>query len=174
MRFRILSAALFTLLVLAIPVQGKNLTHIEQVLSLKQAVVIALKNYPGLAQQVNAVESADVTVSQQQTNLYPNLMLEASGYEPFDKSTDDTIVGVELTSSVNLFNGFADIAALKKAELLLEAELESLFREEQTLVFKTVSQFIQVLTADELIGVEEINLEENCKLLERIEKFFLA
>lgn len=174
MHFRILSATLFTLLVLAVPVQGKNLTQIKQVLSLKQAVVIALKNNPGLAQQVNAVVSADVTVSQQQTNLYPNLMLEASGYEPFDKSTDDTIVGVELSSSVNLFNGFADMSALKKSELLLEAELESLSQEEQTLVFKTISQFIQVLTADELIGVEEINLKENCKLLEKIEKFYLA
>ncbi|MBU0946071.1 MAG: TolC family protein [Proteobacteria bacterium] len=174
MRFRILSAALFTLLGLAIPVQGKNLTQIEQVLSLKQAVVTALKNNPGLAQQVNAVETAGVIVSQQQTNLYPNLMLEASGSEPFDKSTADTIVGVKLSSSVNLFNGFADIAALKKAELLLEAELESLSQEEQTLVFETVSQFIQILTAQELIGVEETNLKENCKLLERIEKFYLA
>lgn len=175
MRFRILSAALFTLLVVAFPVQGKNLTQIEQVLSLKQAVVIALKNNPGLAQQVNAVESADITVSQQQTDLYPNLMLEASGSEPFDTSTDDdTIVGVKLSSSVNLFNGFADIAALKKAELLLEGELESLSQEEQTLVFNTLSQFIQVLTADELIGVEEINLKENRTLLERIEKFYLA
>jgi outer membrane protein len=174
MRFRILSAALFTLLVFTVPVQGKNLTQIEQVLSLKQAVVIALKNNPGLAQQVNSVETADVTVSQQQTNLYPNLMLEASGSEPFDKSTDDTIVGVGLSSSVNLFNGFADIAALKKAELLLEAELESLSQEEQTLVFKTISQFIQVLTAQDLIGVGEMNLKENCKLLEMIEKFYLA
>lgn len=173
-RFRILSAALFTVLVLAIPVQGKNLTQIEQVLSLKQAVVIALKNNPGLAQQANAVETADVTVSQQQTNLYPNLMLEASGSEPFAKSTDDPAVGVGLSSSVNLFNGFADSAALKKAELLLEAEMASLSQEEQTLVFTTISQFIQVLTAQELIGVEEMNLQENCKLLERIEKFHLA
>ncbi|MFT5699232.1 MAG: outer membrane protein [Desulforhopalus sp.] len=175
MRFRILSAALFTLLVVAFSVQGKNLTQIEQVLSLKQAVAIALKNNPGLAQQVNAVESADVTVSQQQTDLYPNLMLEASGSEPFDTSTDDdTIVGVKLSSSVNLFNGFADIAALKKAELLLEGELESLSQEEQTLVFNTLSQFIQVLTADELIDVQEINLKENSTLLERIEKFYQA
>lgn len=184
MCFRILLTVLFTLLALSLPVPGKSLTQTEQVLSLNQAVVIALHNNPSLAQQVNAVESAEITVSQQQTNYYPDLVLGASGSQRFDQALDQstgqnesrnfTAMSVELSSSVNLFNGFADIAALKNAELLLGAERESLSQEEQTLIFETVSQFIQVLTDQELIHVEEINLEENSTLLKKVESFYKA
>ena len=182
--FRAWSTALFTLLVVFLPTTGKSLTQPEQVLSLEQAVTIALKNNPGFAQQVNNMKSAEVTVSQQRADFYPNLQLEASGSERFDTSQEDstdsaesrsvTSLNVELSSSINLFNGFADVAALKNSELLLQAEIESLSRSEQTLVFKTISQCIQVLTYQELIHVEEINLEENNELLERIEAFYGA
>ena len=182
--FRAWSTALFTLLILLLPTTGKSLTQTEQVLSLKQAVIIALKNNPGFAQQVNGMKSAEVTVSQQQADFYPDLVLEASGSERFDKSQDDstgnaesrsvTSMNVGVVSSLNLFNGFGDIAALKNSELLLQAELESLSQAEQTLIFETVSQFIQVLTDQELIHVEQINLAENNELLERIEAFYEA
>ncbi len=172
--FRACSTALFTLLTLLLPTTGMSLTQTEQVLSLEQAVTIALKNNPGFAQQVNGMKSAEITVTQQRADFYPNLVLEASGSEPFDTSQEDSKMNVGLFSSMNLFNGFGDIAALKKSELLLQAELESLSRSEQTLVFETVSQFIQVLTDQELIHVEEINLAENNALLERIKMFYEA
>lgn len=184
MHIQILSIILFTLLSLPLAILAKNLPQTEQGLSLEQAVVIGLKNNPSLNQQVNTVQSAEITVSQQRADFYPDLTLEASGSKRFDNSPetitgsaenrDVTAVGVELSSTVNLFNGFADIAALKNAELLLEVELESLSQEEQTLMFETISQFIQVLTDQELIAVEAANMEENKKLLERIETFYQA
>ncbi len=182
--FRIWSTALITFIVLALPSQGHCVIQAEQVLSLQQAVIIALKNNPGLTQQVNAVESAEISVSQQRTNLYPDLKIAATGSKRFDKAFDQTTsqsenrsftsIGTELSSSLNLFNGFADIAALKSAELELGAVRETLSREEQTLVFETLSNFIQVLTDQALIHVEEENLEENRTLLESIETFYQA
>jgi len=156
----------------------------EQVLSLEQAVRIALKKSPSLSQQLNAVESAEISVSQQRTDLYPDLKITASGAERFDKAIDQytgqsenrsfTSISSELSSSVNLFNGFADLAALKNFELELGAARETLSRAEQTLVFETISNFIQVLTDQALIHVDEENLTENRKLLETIETFYQA
>lgn len=184
MCLRTLPTVLFALFFLTLPAQGNSPIKNEQVLSLEQAVLIALKNNPGLTQQVNAVESAEITVSQQRSSLYPNLVLAATGSNRFDKALDETTgqtenrkftsISTELSSSVNLFNGFADIATVKSAELELRAEQETLSREEQTLVFETISNFIKVLTDQELIHVEEENLEENRKLLESIETFYQA
>lgn len=55
MKFRAWSTAFFTVLALLLPTTGKSLTQSEQVLSLEQAVTIALKNNPGFAQQVNGM-----------------------------------------------------------------------------------------------------------------------
>ncbi|MGB3209269.1 MAG: TolC family protein [Desulforhopalus sp.] len=156
-----------TLFALPFSATAKESAQTNQVLSLEQAVAIALKNSPGLNQQVNTVKSASITVSQRQADFYPDLSLSASGSEDLD-------MNVKLSTSVNLFNGFGDIAELQSSELHLEAELENLSQEEQTLVFETISQFIQVLTNQELISVEEMNLEENTTLLERITAFHKA
>ncbi len=184
MCFRAWPAALITLIVLALPSRGHCEIQTEQVLSLPQAVLIALKNNPGLNRQVNAVASAEISVSQQRTNFYPDLQITASGTKRFDKAYEATTgqnenrnyssINTELSSTVNLFNGFADIAALKSAELELGAGRETLSRDEQTLAFETISNFIQVLTDQALIHVEEENLEENRKLLERIENLYQA
>ena len=184
MCLRTLPAALLTLIILALPSQGHSEIHTEQVLSLEQAVRIALKKSPDLAQQVNAVESADISLSQQRTNLYPDLAIAATGSKRFDKASAQTTsqtesrsftsINTELSSSVNLFNGFADIAAIKSAEFELGAARETLSRAEQTLVFETISTFIQVLTDRALVHVEEENLKENRKLLESIEAFYQA
>jgi outer membrane protein len=184
MCLRTLPVALFTLIILALPGQGHCEIVAEQVLSLNQAVIIALKNNPGLNQKVNAVESADISLSQQRTNLYPDLAIAASGSKRFDKASDQTTnqtesrsftaISTELSSSVNLFNGFADSAAIKSAEFELGAVRETLSRAEQTLVFETTSNFIQVLTDQALIQVEEENLEENRTLLESIDTFYQA
>ena len=163
--FRISPAVLITLLVLVLPCRGNCEVQAEQVLSLEQAVLIALKNNPGLSQQVNAVASAEISVSQQRTNLYPDLKIAATGSRRFDEAFDQTLgqtenrsftsLSAELSSTVNLFNGFADIAALKSAELELGAGRET-------------------LTDQALIHVEKENLEENRKLLEKIETFYKA
>ena len=100
--FRAWSTALFTLLTLLLPTTGKSLTQTGQVLSLEQAVTIALKNNPGFAQQANDMKSAEVTVSQQQADFYPNLVLKASGSERFDKSQGDSTDKAESRSVTSM------------------------------------------------------------------------
>ncbi|SEA77539.1 outer membrane protein [Desulfuromusa kysingii] len=171
MYLRTFSAALFTLFFLVLTSPGQCVTQAEPVLALKQAVRIALKHNPSLAQQANSVEINKISVSQQQSNFYPDLDATLSGQ---DSAQNDFSLSTQLTSTLNLFNGFADSAALKNAELELDAVQESLTREQQSLVFETFSNFVQVLTSQALIQVKEKNLEENRKLLEQIETFHQA
>lgn len=168
MRFRIWPAALIIIIVLALPCRGNCEVQTEQVLSLEQAVLIALKNNPGFSLQVNALETAEISVSQQRADFYPDLNVSVAGQ---DSSQADWSLSTELSSMLNLFNGFADSAALKNAELELDAVQETLTREQQTLVFETFSNFVQVLTNQALILVKDENLQENRKLLEQIETF---
>lgn len=168
MFFRIWPAALIIVIVLALPCRGNCEVQAEQVLSLEQAVLIALKNNPGFSQQVNALETAEISVSQQRADFYPDLNASVAGQ---DSSQADWSLSTELSSTLNLFNGFADSAALKNAELELDAVQETLTREQQTLVFETFSNFVQVLTNQALILVKDENLQENRKLLEQIETF---
>ncbi len=168
MYFRICSVIFIIFIVLALPCRGNCEDQAEPVLALKQAVLIALKNNPSLAQQLNAVKSTEISVSQQRTDFYPDLNAAVAGQ---DSAQEDLSLSTELSSTLNLFNGFADRAALKNAELELDAVQENLTREQQTLVFETFSNFVQILTDQALIQVKEENLEENRKLLEQIETF---
>ncbi|WP_319550349.1 TolC family protein [Desulfogranum marinum] len=166
-QLQIPSIILFLLLALPFSAPAKDSQETNPALSLEQAVLIALKNNPALHQQINTVKSAEVIVSQRQADFYPDLSLKTTGSEDLD-------MNVELSSSVNLFRGFADTAALQNSELLVKAEQENLSREEQTLMFETVSLFIEVLTNQEFIGAREMNLEENKKLLGKIRAFHEA
>lgn len=168
MFFRIWPAALIIVIALALPCRGNSEVQTEQVLSLEQAVLIALKRNPGYTQQANALTSAEISVSQQRADFYPDLNASVSGQ---DSSQADWSLSTELTSTLNLFNGFADSAELKNAELVLDAVQETLTRDQQTLVFEIFSNFVQVLTNQALILVKDENLQENRKLLEQIETF---
>lgn len=156
----------------------------EDMLSLNQAVAIALRTNPGLKQKANLVESAQMTALQRQADFYPDLELSASGSQRFGQAMDQATgqagdrnfetLNAALSSSVNLFNGFGDVTALKGAKLELAADRESLCREEQVLAFETISMFIEVLTNQELIRVEEENLVANRSQLERVKAFYEA
>lgn len=153
-------------------------------LTIGQAVQIALQRSPERQQAVNRVDSAAVSLNQQQANLLPDLRAGLSVRETFDRETDlltgsrdsrnfATASG-SLSSSLNLFNGFADLAAIRSAEFDLAALRDDLSRNEQALVYNTVSIFLEGLTNQELIRVRTENLEANRRQQERIEALYQA
>ncbi|MCM2264185.1 MAG: TolC family protein [Desulfuromonadales bacterium] len=155
----------------------------ELQLSLRQALRIALEKNPGLQQSANQVETSAINVAQRRADFAPDLSLTLSGAERFDKALDsvggsdsrdyETVSG-SLGSSVNLFNGFGDVAALRGAEWELAGQHDTFTREEQTLIFSTVSAFLQSLSDRELIRVRAENLEGNRRQLEQIEALYRA
>lgn len=153
-------------------------------LTIQKAVRIARENNPVLHQAKNQVESSSLVVAQRRADFAPDLAVDLIGTERFDKEPEplsdsgdgrnyETVSGA-LSSNVNLFNGFGDISALRGAEWELGGSQDSFSREEQTLIFSTVSEFLQALSDRELIRVRAENLEGNRRQLEQIEALYRA
>jgi outer membrane protein len=143
-----------------------------------------LEKNPGLQQAANQVETSAISLAQRRADFAPDLNLNLTAAERFDKAFDPVGGGSDnrdyetasgaLGSSVNLFNGFGDIAALRGAEWQLAGQRDTFTREEQTLIFATVSAFLQLLSDRELIRVRAENLEGNRRQLEQIEALYRA
>ena len=94
-------------------------------ITLRQAIRLALEKNPGLQQAANQVETDAITLAQRRADFAPDLKATLAGVERFDKTLDpdggsdhrsyETANGA-LSSTVNLFNGFGDVAALRGAE----------------------------------------------------------
>jgi outer membrane protein len=152
-------------------------------ITLRQALRLALENNPGLQQAANQVETDAIALAQRRADFAPDLKATLAGVERFDKALEpdggsdhrnyETATGA-LSSTVNLFNGFGDVAALRGAEWGLAGQQDNFTREEQTLIFSTVSAFLQSLSDRELIRVRTENLEGNRRQLEQIEALHQA
>jgi len=152
-------------------------------LTIAQAVSLALGKNPGLQQAANQVEGGVINVAQRRADFHPDLNLTMNGSEHFDRTVDasgnrddrnyETASG-SLGSSVNLFNGFGDVAALRGSEWDLAGVRDSYTRDEQTLVFTTVTAFLQALSDRELIAVRTENLEGNRRQLEQVDALYRA
>lgn len=153
-------------------------------LTLHQAITLALSKNPELQQAANRVASGALTAAQRRADFAPDLGVTLTGAERFDKALDPADGGYDgrnyetasgsLASRLNLFNGFGDVAALRGAEWNLAGLRDTFTREEQSLVFATVSAFLQVLSDRDLIGVRAENLEGNRRQLEQVEALYQA
>lgn len=153
-------------------------------LTLSEAIKIALKNNPGLKQVSNQVQLNQISVKQKRANFYPELQISAKSSRQYFKtlspqtgkyeSEDSSSLNVNISTDINLFNGFYDIASLHQSKYELEAAESNFSRSKQAIIFETLQRYIQVITSKELIEVEKENLEAQRLQLIRIEDFFKA
>ncbi len=147
-------------------------------LTLTRAVELALQNNADLKTLQQRFESAETTVREKKAGYYPTLENSAKGTHLYnDAGSDGTsydTVTAALSTSVNLFNGFSDQAAVNSSNFSLLAEKNNLSRVQQSTVYQTISTFIGAVTNQELITVSEANLQENRRQLARIEAFYKA
>lgn len=172
------------LLCLAHPVLVRAEEPAPRMLTLQQALRIALEKDPGLRQSANQVEISSITVAQRKADFAPDLTATLTGTERFDKTLDpvtgsrdgrdyETANG-SVGSSLNLFNGYGDVAALRGAEWSLAGQQETFTRDEQTLVFSTATAFLRTLSDRELIRVRAESLEGNRRQLEQVDALYRA
>lgn len=156
--------------------EGKSLT-------LSGAVQIALHGSPELQQSANQVATGAIVLSQKKSNFAPDLRLGANVSERFDRTTgvtgsldnrSSTTASASLSSGLNLFNGFGDLAAVESADRSLAANRYSYTRQQQTLIFNTTTHFVQTITDRELIAVQQENLARNRLQLEQIDAMVKA
>jgi outer membrane protein len=149
------------------------------VLSIEQAVALALVHNQDLRIAGNQVRDGEVAVRLQRDQFLPGLTADGGGALRHDqgasgKYRDYGTLTADLNLSLNLFNGFGDQAALEEARQALAARRHSFTREEQSLLFTTIDNYLQAVKALEQIGVAEQDLKDNETQLADIEAYHKA
>lgn len=172
-----LTALLLFLLVNADPAFAQEARRI----TFNEAVQIALEQNVSLKKAANRLEQSAIAVSNERMAFYPDLSFSSSGSQNYGRNfimhegrvvnTTVETFNVGANTNVNLFNGFADVASLKAAQLNMEASDLDFERARQTVVFTVMQDYLTLISRREQIAVQEENLTSQQQQLERIEAF---
>jgi len=146
-------------------------------LTLDQAMAAALKYSQGLRLTKDQVFLQEIALQQKKDNFLPEVNADGSVAFSHDQGAtgsarDYQSLSAEVSASVNLFNGFGDRAALEQASQTLAAQQKTLTRQQQTLVFDTVSAYLDAVKNLEQIQVAQQTLEDNERQLADIEAYY--
>ncbi len=149
------------------------------IMTLKQAVTLAIEHNQDLKTAGNQVETSVILHDQDRSNFYPDLTAKAGADmgRNTSPSSDDSLyrsLSLAITSTTNLFNGYGDQAAYEKSEYTLLSTRDDYQRTRQTVIFNTVSAYLDAVLKKERIRVAEENLSDNQRQLEQIEAFYKA
>lgn len=149
-----------------------------------RAIGIALSQSATIRQAKNANALDAASVQQQKMQFLPDLRLSTSGSENLgrnfsstegriiDQSTQSVSAG--LSSSMTLFDGFANVASLRQAQRTEEASDAELERAGQTVVFTVASDFLTLVAQREQLRVQQQNLASLEAQEAQIERFVAA
>jgi outer membrane protein len=162
--------------------QGQQeLAQQVQEITFDQAVRIALEDNLNLKRAANNVDLSAINLSRQRGNFMPNLQLSSSLGQSYGRTFDQTqgtivdqksnSLGLQASTGVTVFNGFANQATYREASLTLEASDMDYDRQRQSVVFTVMSQYLNLLENKQQISIREENLESQSQLLTQIEEF---
>jgi outer membrane protein len=175
---RLRSAALISFAVLPVAV------HAAQIITLDDAIGIALDRNVPLLQSGNAAQQSEVAVSEARMQFLPDLSLNSSGTRNYgryyssaagsfiDQTTDSLNLGA--SSSVTLFSGLHDIAALRQAKRGLQASRLDLGRAQETAIFTVISNFLTLILQQDQLQVGRDNLAAEATLEQQIQDYVKA
>lgn len=156
----------------------------ERALSLPQAIDIALARNPDLLLAENRLRSSDIAWKKQRGVFLPDLNLSSSGSRQAGKSVDPvsgdytasayTRFSLNLSSSLTIFNGFANTSNLYQARENRDAARAELSRTHQGIVYSVANEFVRSLTSLSFMSVEMENHTAQSALLEQIRAFYQA
>lgn len=151
-------------------------------LTIERAVSIALERSSDLRRLENQVDLNQTAVEQGRARFQPDLNLSISPSERFGRTFDQRIgqvktqrsesLSLNASSRINLFNGYADQAALAAARLDLQAGQQDLARARQRIAYSAAAQFLSIFSAEELIAVERENIAAQRQQLDRIQAYW--
>jgi len=135
----------------------------QQRITYAEAIALALAQSSTLQRAENDVELARLQVSGARTSFLPDLRLSVSGDQSYGRSfsqdegavlneTNESVNG-RVSTSVTLFDGFANFSELDAAQLGEEAALAELERTRQTVVFDVITGFLELIAAEEQVEV---------------------
>ena len=181
---------LFTLSLMAAPLQvyaGENTTPTR--LTLEQCITIALERATPLKKADNNLSLQGADVLQRYGSFLPRLTFSA-GYTPVQQqksyttlsgttpptllTTESDALSMQLTTSLNLFNGFGDMAALQAALNRRDAARLSVARARETVVYDVTQAYYQALLDRELLLIARENLQASRDQLTLTERQYQA
>jgi len=156
------------LLVATAAALGAQTAPPAQTITFDDAIRIALRQNTTLQQAQNASALDAANVRQQRFALLPDLRLTTNTGQNYGRSfseaegriIDQTTQSVNtgISSSVTLFNGFANVASLRGAQLAEDAGEHDVKRAEQTVAFTVASNFLTLVQQQEQLRVQRENL----------------
>jgi outer membrane protein len=149
-----------------------------------EAIGIALRQNGTLRQAVNAAALDTVAVRQSKNAFLPDLRFSTSGSQSYDRSPVSGATGASntLTSAMNagvsssytLYNGGANRANLRAAQLQQAAGGQDVERTRQNVVFTVSSNFLALFEAQEQLRVRRETLASEQAQRDQIREFVQA
>ena len=166
------SMLIFGILILTSIELNSAFAQEPRTLTLAQAIQMALQENISLKQFSNVVAADRIDIKQAQYNFLPNLNASLSGSKNYPKngSSSESVNG-SVNSNVNIFNGFYDVARLNASKLGWASDTASYTWNRQSIIYGTVSQFIQVVLDSEFIRIAMDNLSTQQDQLKQIQAF---
>jgi outer membrane protein len=159
---RSVAAATFAVAVSGITLSAQQTPAGPRVITLEEAIEIALANNPAVLQAENSARLSELTVEQQQRQLLPSVNLNTgTGYvygTPGIPAQDPTLTA-GVTANMQIGNVYSTVANLRQARLNETGSEFNLVRSRQTAVFNVMSNYLALIEAQEQLVVQQKNLE---------------
>jgi outer membrane protein len=149
----------------------------QEIITIQQAVERTLNNNLTIKQAQLSAALSDENLSQSQYALYPNLNANINPNLTFGRGLDQTTFQVtnqtslytsgNLSTNVDLFNGFRKINQIKQNKTLLEADKSNVDKIKNDLILNVVTSYLQVLYNTDLEKASKDQLAIAKKTLER-------
>ena len=166
-----------TLMISTFTAQAQEVREI----TFNEAIEIALERNVTIKRAENNLKLQEITVQSERADFLPNLNFNTGASRNFGLQFDQTTGSLvnassdgfnySASSGLNIFNGFADVASLEGARAVLESQEANFARTQQQVVFNVVSNYLNVILAEENIRIRQEDVESQQSLLEQIEEF---
>lgn len=176
-RMRTTGLAALLVFCIAAPAIAQDSTQIR----FNDAIRIALDQNTTLKRASNEVDRADAQLWAERMDFAPTTSLSMGASRSFGRSfsqeeggvvnqTTDFLTG-DLNANLTVFDGFANVASLRRAKAQSTASELSLSRTRQDVVFQVMDRYITLVERREIVRVQQEELEARRQQLRQIEEF---
>ncbi len=155
-----------------------------RIITIDDAIAIALENNYALKQAKNELDLADDLIFSEKADFLPSVSASmngsrttgqqfifdrfSEGFDPFVDISSQSISG-GMNASINLFTGFTNILTLKSSQSNKESREQQYERAKELVIFNTATRYLQVLLDKELLAIAKQNLETSTTQLEQVQ-----
>ena len=155
-----------------------------RIITIDDAIAIALENNYALKQAKNELDLADDLIFSEKADFLPSVSASmngsrttgqqfifdrfSEGFDPFVDISSQSISG-GMNASINLFTGFTNILTLKSSQSNKESREQQYERAKELVIFNTATRYLQVLLDKELLAIAKQNLETSTTQLKQVQ-----